>query len=198
MPVPSPGLEKRESLHFGCALTRWATHGRRAPRRHRCTKVIPVPCTSRQAVHAAACWRRGEDTPEMERTVGPDPGVHTMGSQCRFQCSAGPHGKFLMNGTRQRDHCGVDGSGLSPGCKNKRGPEPCGVRASAKRAWEVRAYAPPPPGSHGSRWPCAHTCAARHGSLRKAEHKATRTSARPGAGRLLMGVAAAFTFNPGE
>lgn len=58
----------------------------------------------------------------------------------------------------------------------------------------MRAYAPPPPGSHGSRWPCA----SRHGSLRRAEHKATRTSARPAAGRLLMGVAAAFTFNPGE
>lgn len=78
--------------------------------------------------------------------------------------------------------------------EKQRGPEPCGVRASAKRAWEVRAYAPPPPGSHGSRWPCA----SRHGSLRRAERKATRTSARPAAGRLLMGVAAAFTFNPGE
>lgn len=87
---------------------------------------------------------------------------------------------------------------LAARLKNKRGPEPCGVRASAKRAWEVRAYAPRPPGSHGSRWSCAHKCAARHGSLRRAEHKATRTSARPGAGRLLMGVAAAFTFNPGE
>ena len=82
--------------------------------------------------------------------------------------------------------------------EKQRGPEPCGVRASAKRAWEVRAYAPPPPGSHGSRWSCAHKCAARHGSLRRAEHKATRTSARPGAGGLLMGVAAAFTFNPCE
>lgn len=83
---------------------------------------------------------------------------------------------------------------LAARLKKQRGPEPCGVRASAKSAWEVRAYAPPPPGSHGSRW----SCAARHGSLRRAEHKATRTSARPGAGRLLMGVAAAFTFNPGE
>lgn len=196
MPVPSPGLDKKRKPPF-----RLCPHamGNARPTRAPSTSLHRGnPCTSRQAVHAVACWRCGEDTPEMERTVGPDPGVHTVGSQCRFQCSAGPHGKFLMNGAPQHDHCGVDGSGLPPGCENKRGPEPCGVRASAKRAWEVRAYAPPPPGSHGSRWSCAHKCAARHGSLRRAEHKATRTSARPGAGRLLMGVAAAFTFNPGE
>lgn len=195
MPVPSPGLDKKRNPP--CRLCPHAMGNARPTRAPSTSLHRGDPCTSRQAVHAAACWRCGEDTPEMERTVGPDPGVRTVGSQCRFQCSAGPHGKFLMSGTRQRDHCRVDGAACRP-VENKEARNLAVSGPLRKRAWEVRAYATSPPGSHGSRWSCAHKCAARHGSVRKAEHKATRTSARPGAGRLLMGVAAAFTFSPGE
>lgn len=60
----------------------------------------------------------------------------------------------------------------------------------------MHAYALPPPGDHPSPWRRAHQSAARQGSLREPAHNTTRTSARPGAGRMLARMAAAFTIGP--
>jgi len=137
-------------------------HARRAAPSTSLHRSGPRSCTSRQTVHAADPWRCGEDTPEMERTPGQGPGSASCGDSAPVQCPATPRGKLLMNiPGSNRMPCGAitarAGHGDAwhcEGCERhaaqvekQKGPEPCGVRASVKRAWEVRAYALPPPGS---------------------------------------------------
>lgn len=97
-------------------------------------REVAIPCTSRQAVHAALPWRWCEDTPEMV----------FLG---RGHCAGVMSGKAPQQLVKEHRWPAA----RSPqALKTKRkGPEPCGARASAKRAWKgVRLC-----GAPSTRWP---------------------------------------------
>lgn len=87
-------------------------------------REVAIPCTSRQAVHAALPWRWCEDTPEMVFLLK------------RGHCAGVMSGKAPQQLVKEhRWPAARSPQTLKPRTKRK-GPEPCGARASAKRAWK--------------------------------------------------------------
>ncbi|MBB6560849.1 hypothetical protein HNP48_003525 [Acidovorax soli] len=86
---------------------------------------IAIPCTSRQTVHAALPWRWREDTPEMVFLL-------KRGALRRCHVRQGPAAAC----ERTSMACSTITADTEKPKTKQKGPEPCGARASAKRAWK--------------------------------------------------------------